>query len=131
MQQIECEIGGRSFMLNVSDRIADILNQTYRDYIYKKQVARMRKYCDDGFCGFFRINSNYFFLFEETLEERGYGQIAHELFSGFPQEIKHSLYLLFREDMSFDYLEKILRKNTAQAEKAVHTFFKKLSEKVR
>lgn len=130
MEQIETKIGGQVYKIQIAEKVVYLLFLAERRINPRKYAKADKRSIRHNTFGSVDITSNLIYAFEVVLNENGYSDFTHFLFTDFDIRERRLLYELFREDKTIRFLTLIQQYKEVWIEQTIQKFFSVLNKKL-
>ncbi len=129
MEYINAVIGEVEMFVPTNDRLGEMIFAANKRVNYHKYIAKMRK----AYQGKIEnraivMDSDFFYAFEDVMEEKGYDSVVHHQLEKSSVEHSKVLYALFREDKTMRYLIFVCGYEQEQIQNIIRSFFESLKK---
>lgn len=130
MVQLEARLGGETFIITANEKIADLLFLAEHRINHRKHSNKDRHPHKQIGLTTIDLNANLIYALDEVLEDSGYTDFGHLLFTEFNQAERRILYYLLREDKTFKFLTFVQGYEEVLVRGTIQKFFSTLSKKI-
>lgn len=130
MEQIETKIGGQVYKIQIAEKVVYLLFLAERRINPRKYAKADKHSIRRNTFGSVDITSNLIYAFEVVLNENGYSDFTHLLFTDFDIRERRLLYELFREDKTIRFLTLIQQYREVWIEQTIQKLFSVLNKKL-